>query len=419
MRSPLRIVALVFIFLLATVAWMALGGVMSSRTSSQQGQLYGSVAELWGEPLAQKAPTLRFDHQVVTERRETTIDDKGKATVKVFTDRRTVTQDVLPASTRVTADLTLDQRRKGLMWFSLYDVAMNGTWSYTHEDPHEGDLFINFTFPTMQGMYDAFVFEVDGVAVTNVVDPASGSVSTTVPVKPGQKVDFRVGYKSRGMDEWRYVPTAGVGQIKDFSLVMTTDFADIDYPSFTMSPSSRTRDGAGWKLDWTFSQLVSGHAIGMTMPKRIQPGPLASEMSFSAPISLGFFMVWIFVLGLLKKVDVHPINHLFLAAAFFSFHLLFGYSADHLPVEYAFGVSAIVSTVLVVSYLRLAVGSRFAFVEAGLAQLLYLVGFSLAHFWEGYTGLTVTVLGIITLFALMQLTGRIRWGEVMASKNGT
>jgi hypothetical protein len=70
--------------------------------------------------------------------------------------------------------------------------------------------------------------------------------------------------------------------------------------------------------------------------------------------------------------------------------------------------------VLVVSYLRLVVGPRFAFVEAGLAQLLYLVGFSLAHFWEGFTGLTVTVLGIVTLFALMQLTGRIKWAEVLA-----
>ena len=109
----------------------------------------------------------------------------------------------------------------------------------------------------------------------------------------------------------------------------------------------------------------------------------------------------------------HPINHFFLAAAFFSFHLLFGYTADRLPVEQAFALASVVSVLLVVSYLRLVVGPRFALVEAGLAQLLYLVGFSLAHFWEGFTGLTVTVLGILTLFALMQLTGRIRWAEVL------
>ncbi len=73
-----------------------------------------------------------------------------------------------------------------------------------------------------------------------------------------------------------------------------------------------------------------------------------------------------------------------------------------------------VSLLLVVSYLRLVVSRRFAYGEAALAQLIYLVGFSLAHFWEGFTGLTVTVLAILTLFLLMQLAGRVRWSEAFA-----
>ncbi len=44
---------------------------------------------------------------------------------------------------------------------------------------------------------------------------------------------------------------------------------------------------------------------------------------------------------------------------------------------------------------------------------MYLVGFSLAHFWKGFTGLTVTVLAIVTLFVVMQLTSRMRWSEVL------
>jgi hypothetical protein len=76
----------------------------------------------------------------------------------------------------------------------------------------------------------------------------------------------------------------------------------------------------------------------------------------------------------------------------------------------------VVSVFLVVSYLRLAVGLRFAAVEAGLAQLVYLVLFSYAHFFQGFTGLIVTIGSILTLFALMQLTGRIRWSEVEAAR---
>jgi len=149
----------------------------------------------------------------------------------------------------------------------------------------------------------------------------------------------------------------------------------------------------------------------------VQPGELATEMSVSAPVSLLFFFVVIYVLSVLRGIDIHPLNYLLIAGAFFAFHLLFAYSADRLPVEQAFGLASVVSVVLVVSYLRLVVSTRFALVEAGIAQLVYLVCFSMAHFWEGYTGLTVTVLSILTLFLVMQLTGRIQWSEVLGKKD--
>ena len=45
---------------------------------------------------------------------------------------------------------------------------------------------------------------------------------------------------------------------------------------------------------------------------------------------------------------------------------------------------------------------------------MFLVLFSYAFFFEGYTGLTVTVGAIVTLFVLMQLTARVDWARVFA-----
>jgi hypothetical protein len=67
---------------------------------------------------------------------------------------------------------------------------------------------------------------------------------------------------------------------------------------------------------------------------------------------------------------------------------------------------------LVVSYLRVVAGTRFALVRAALAQLVFLVFFSYAFFFEGFTGLTVTVGAIVTLFILMQATARVDWSRV-------
>jgi hypothetical protein len=41
--------------------------------------------------------------------------------------------------------------------------------------------------------------------------------------------------------------------------------------------------------------------------------------------------------------------------------------------------------------------------------------FSYAFFWKGFTGLAITIISIVTLFVVMQATGRIRWSERLAS----
>jgi len=57
------------------------------------------------------------------------------------------------------------------------------------------------------------------------------------------------------------------------------------------------------------------------------------------------------------------------------------------------------------------VGPRFAWLQAGGAQFIYLVMFSYASFVPGYTGLAITTGCIVTLFVVMQLTARVRWAE--------
>jgi inner membrane protein involved in colicin E2 resistance len=109
-------------------------------------------------------------------------------------------------------------------------------------------------------------------------------------------------------------------------------------------------------------------------------------------------------------------NYFFLAAAFFAFHLLLAYLVDHISIHLAFAICSAVSLFLVWSYLRIVVGPRFAALEAGLSQLIYLIGFSYAFFFKGLTGLTVTIGAIVTLFVVMQMTARIRWAEKFNSK---
>jgi inner membrane protein involved in colicin E2 resistance len=202
--------------------------------------------------------------------------------------------------------------------------------------------------------------------------------------------------------------------VRDFHLTMSTNFKDIDFPDNSLSPSEKHETADGWQLDWNYKELLSGYQIGMIMPEKLQPGPLAGRISFFAPVSLLFFFFLVFIVTTIRGVDIHPMNYFFLAAAFFAFHLLMAYLVDHVSIHWSFLISAVVSLALVFTYMRLVAGPRFALVECGLAQLVYLVGFSYAFFFKGYTGLAVTIGSIVTLFVVMQMTGRINWSEKFA-----
>lgn len=416
MHPVLRIFGIIVVFVVSAIAWVTLAGITQSRTNTQTYEMEGQITELWGTPQVQRAPTMIF--RWATEEPFVRTETKDGKAVEVRGVNR-IDHELLrmPASTDINAQLKLDPRRKGLVWYALYDVEMSGAWTYRHDHPERGVLDVSFAFPDQQGIYDDFTFVINGVDRARELVPENGLVTARVPVNPGDVVSVGAGYKSRGRDEWRYSPTSSVSNLESFHVSVVTDFADIDFPAQTMSPSTKTQEGDGWRLDWDFSQVVTGYGVGMVMPQRVQPGELATELSFSAPISLFFFFLVIFMLSMMRGIEIHPINYALIAGAFFAFHLLFAYSADHLPVEQAFGLSSVVSVALVVSYLRLVVSSRFAFIEAAIAQLIYLVGFSLAHFFDGFTGLTVTVLSIATLFLLMQLTGRVRWTEALARSN--
>ncbi len=195
--------------------------------------------------------------------------------------------------------------------------------------------------------------------------------------------------------------------MKNFDLKMKTSFPNVDFPIGTMSPTEHSVSNGHWQGHWKYTSLISGAPIGVEMPQLLNPGPLATKVTFFAPLSLLFFFFVVAILAIVQKREMHPMHYLLLGCSFFAFHLLFAYLVDRVELVPSFIIASIVSLFLVVSYARLFVGWRFALREMGLSQVIYLVLFSDTFFWEGFTGLSVTIGAIVTLFVVMQITGRV------------
>lgn len=411
-----RLIAIGFIFCATAVAWSTLGASLVSRTGESDQQLAKEVAQLWGGRHDQAAPTASVERPRQVTEQVAEKDAKGQLVVRDVS--RTVADHVpltLDAS-RLRVQIDLDQRQKGLLWYATYGVAFAGSYRVHNPDAEERTVLVHFAFPSAEALYDGFTLKVDGRELGRVSDLSEGvNVSTRLAAGAASTID--VAYRSRGLGSWTYsFAPAGVAQVRDFTLDMSTDFDRIDFPAGTISPSSKAREGGGWRLGWRFDSLVTGQRLGMVAPTRINPGPLAARITFFAPVSLLFFFTVMVGMGLLRRQSLHPAHYFFLAAAFFSFHLLLAYLVDHLNVHASFAIAAATSVFLVVSYLRLVGGWRLAVLQAGAAQVVYLVLFSYAFFFEGYTGLTVTLGAVVTLFVMMQVTGRVDWDDLFSGR---
>ena len=378
-----RLIAVGVIFCCAGLAWNVLGGTLVQRTADSDSSQREHLSAQWGSPQTQEAP------QVYAA--------DGPVPIQ---------------SSRINVKIDLEQRRKGLLWYNLYQVHFLGHYT-VRNNTNAGHLSVHFALPKGDGSYTDVIYRIGNreIPVATAID----SNDVAFDLKPGATVALDVGYSSRGTDSWSYRFKKGVESINDFGLTMNTNFKAIDFPPNTLLPVSEQTTSQGWRGEWKYRALVTANGIGITMPFPLQPGPLAQRITFWAPVALLFYLFVMLLITTLRGIDLHPMNYFFLTGAFFAFHLLFAYLVDRIPLSIAFIICSFVSMFLTISYLRLLVGLRFAAVESGLAQLVYLVLFSYALFNEGWSGLTITIGAIVTLFIAMQLTGRVRWSERFAA----
>src|SRR6185369_13929395 len=330
-----RIAAIVFIFICTSVAWAILGGTIFQRTYDSGATSSNRVASTWGTTQNQAPPYAWFTTKV-SKKQETF--ENGKKVVK--TVEEDVDTDLPLESSNVDVNLDLQHRQKGLLWYSTYKVAFSGVYGFRNSSDKEQTVNFELKFPTTQAIYDNLVFSVDGNAVP--MENHDNAAKTAFKVAAGKTAQLAVKYSSQGLKEWRYSfggadteGGGGVAQVRDFTLRMRTNFKDIDFPDNTLSPSEKTETSNGWNLNWSYRSLVSGYQIAMVMPEKLQPGPLAGKISFFAPVSLFFFFFLMMIITTMRGIDLHPMNYFFLAAAFFSFHLLLAYLVDHISIHAA------------------------------------------------------------------------------------
>ncbi|MFO1486795.1 MAG: inner membrane CreD family protein [Verrucomicrobiaceae bacterium] len=384
-----HLIVIAVIFACTTAAWWLLGIVITGRTNHVSYETGDSVSGRWGPPLLQKHPVARY-----------TSSSGSKVMLQ-------------PAKSDVKVKLAYQPVKMGLLWHRTYGVQFEGSYTFTNNTAITQTLSIDFDLPSGNTLLDKINFTLGqgGQAHRSVAAPEEGVITDSVQLAPGESIPVSVSYECRGKDYWRYA-FADASRIRDFMLTMNTDFTDVNFP--VSSPTDREQTDKGMQLVWKYEDAISAPGIGMEMPRELNAGPVAAQISFYAPLSLLLFFGVIIITAISRGVSLHPVNYFFLAAGFFAFPLLFSYMLDVVPVHLSFVTAALTSLLLVCGYMKAAAGT-FLFRVAVVAQTSYMVLFSYSFFFKGLTGLTLTLGGIATLGVLMALTAKIDWSSKLGA----
>lgn len=384
-----RLLAVAGIAGCTAVGWFILGGAIAIRSRDGAQRLAPEVAGNWGPPLSQTHPVLFHE------------TPGGGSLMRQFQ----------PEASDIKVSLRHEPKRKGLLWYRTYAVDFEAGYQVKNPTPIEQTIHVSFRLPAENARYDRFSLQF-GDKVTDKA-PVAGEIRESLLVAPGAVVPLKITYSGSGTDRWTY-SFGDARRVKDFLLTMVTDFEEINIPAGSESPPGRAREGNGWRLVWNYGDVIGANAVAMDMPAVTNPGVVAGRMTFFAPVSLLFFFAVLVMTSVWQGKDLHPMNYFFLAAGCFAFQLLFAYLVDLVPLMAAFLVSAAVSLLLVNGYLWRVAGAGFARVAA-CAQFAYMVLFSYSFFFEGLTGITITVGAIATLALLMGFTARIDWNKALRS----
>lgn len=384
--KTIHLLAIGFIFTVTSAGWFVLGTAMNQRTH-ESADLSGERVSLgWGPPLMQKHPVA------------------WHAAADVAGARRPL--PVMSSDVRVTLDS--DPKQRGLLRYRTYQANFSARYQIANNTPVTQTVYVSFALPDSEASYTGFSFRL-GEEEASSKSPRQGQITEAVVLAAGETIPLTVTYSARGVDEWRYLFHDN-SRVRDFRLAMETDFADYDFPPGTGSSTDRKQTAKGWNFIWSYPDVLAAPAIGMAMPAVLNAGPVTTRIAFYAPVSLLFFFSVLVILGMVRGTNLHPMNYFFLAAAFFAFHLLLAYLVDLLPMHASFAIAAAVSLGLVGYYIhRISRGELTR--TAIAAQLAYLVLFSYTFFFQGLTGLSITIGAVATLALLMALSVRVDWSQ--------
>ncbi len=387
----------------------------------RQSEVVSEVSNRWAKAQVLTGPYLFLPYKTVTINKDKTVIQHLE---HLF---------ILPDSLDVNGQVSHELRLRSTYKVLLYKSSLQNTGNFNFNIPKEidssliqwQDARICYGLSDFKGIEEKLIIQYNGKDYELSPGLPSNDINETGLSAPiaisaadeGKKIPFHINLKIKGSEQLHFVPLAG-----DSRFTLQSDWGS---PSFDGSdlPSVRSVSDSGFTATWNFNKAnlpfgtilkdfkydQNSIAFGVTL---IQPadGYAKTDRCIKyAILFIGLTFSLFFIIELMQKKPVHPVQYILVGLALIVFYTLLLSISEFIAFDFSYLIAAVATILLISIY---AYGhfksGKTAAIFGSFLTLLY--GFTFVLIRLEDTALLIGSIGLFIILALaMYASRKINW----------
>jgi len=421
-----KIGVIIIIILLLLIPTSMIKGLIHEREYTQKQAIY-EVSSKWGEEQTLTGPFITVPYTRYVKQ----YSQKDSANIMVKVKQY---MHFLPTQLNVSGSINPERRNRGIYEIVVYNSVLKISGVFSHLDFAELDIpvkDIQFDKATLSlGISDLRGIEkqvslhwneethsFNPGTITN--DLIESGINTNVGITNSDSAyyEFSLSLDLKGSQKLYFIP---VGEITDVNIS-----SEWNNPSFNGAflPDDRTVNADGFDANWNILHLnrnfpqqwvgsmnhVNESAFGIDLLLPVDSYQKSMRSIKYALLFICFTFIVFFFVEVLQKVFIHPVQYILVGIALVVFYTLLLSISEHLNYNMAFLISAILTLLLIVGYVKAILKStQLTFLIGGILTILYAFIFVIIQLQD--YALLIGSIGIFLILALvMYFSRKIDW----------
>lgn len=397
---------------------------------ARQAEVVNEVSDRWAQKQVVTGPYIYLPYKVVN------VDANKKVTEYL---KHLI---IIPDNLDVNGNVSHELRQRSIYKVLLYRAALHNSGNFEFSLPKEidsnfvqwHDAKICYGLSDFKGIEQRLVINFNGLNYELSPGLPSNDInekglSAPIPLAvtdEGKKIAFNINLRIKGSEQLHFMPLSG-----DSRFTLRSAWANPSFDGSTL-PSVRTVNDSGFMAVWNFNKAnlpfgiilkdfkydQNSLAFGVTMIQPADGYAKTNRCIKYAILFIGLTFSLFFIIELMQKKPVHPVQYILIGLALIIFYTLLLSISEFISFDISYLIAAIATILLISLY---AYGhfksAKTAAIFGGVLTLLYSFTFVLIRLED--TALLIGSIGLFIILAIaMYASRKINWyGEQVKHLN--